>query len=106
MSGPASNGDRFYLIGEIVLFRRLVNALSACLSQLPNQSWHFGWVPAREESSESANLCFIGATSITLSPCTATIALGLKVVKNARNNRAATTTVPRLANSFTPLLSS
>jgi len=32
---PASNGDRFYLIREIVLFRCLVNALSACLSQLP-----------------------------------------------------------------------
>jgi hypothetical protein len=65
-----------------------------------------GGVPAREESSESANLCLIGAASITLSPCTATIALGLRVVKNDRNNRAATTSIPRLANSFTPLLSS
>jgi hypothetical protein len=65
------------------------------------------WLRAdREDSSECANVCFIGATSITLSPCTAAIALGLKVVKNARNIRATTTTIPRLATSFTTLLSS
>jgi hypothetical protein len=41
------------------------------------------------------------------SPChpLAAIALGLKVVRNARNNRATTTTIPRLATSFTTLLS-
>ena len=61
-----------------------------------------GGVPAREEYSE----CSIGAPSITLSPCTATITLGLKVVKNAWNKRAATNDHTETCNLFHQRLSS
>lgn len=60
----------------------------------------------RLNNRSRTQLCFVDATSITLSPCTTAIALGLKVFKHTRNNRAMTTTMPRLATSFTTPLSS